>query len=77
VGHKKLIGPVDGWVFPRHAFYHHSSSGNAMLLSSFLTVSTLAGVALVTTNEEYCGACKAVETAISNASNVYYPGEHE
>jgi hypothetical protein len=48
-----------------------------MLLSPFLTVSALVGLALATTNEEYCAACKAIETAISNASNVYYPGENE
>ena len=46
-----------------------------MFLSPFLTVSALAGLALATTNEEYCAACKAVETAISNATNIYYPGE--
>ena len=48
-----------------------------MLLSPFLTVSALVGLALATINEEYCAACKVVETAISNASNVYYPGENE
>ena len=48
-----------------------------MLLGPFLTVSALAGLALATTNEEYCAACKAVETVISNASKVYYPGENE
>ena len=49
-----------------------------MLLSpKLLTVSALVGLALATTNEDYCAACKAVETAISNASNVYYPGENE
>ena len=48
-----------------------------MLLSPFLTVPVLAGLALATTNEEYCAACKAVETAISSASKVYYPGGHE
>ena len=47
-----------------------------MLLSPFLTVPVLAGLALATT-EEYCAACKAVETAISSASKVYYPGGHE
>ena len=47
-----------------------------MLLSAFLIVSALVGLALATTNEEYCAACRAVETAISNASNVYYPGEN-
>jgi hypothetical protein len=48
-----------------------------MRLSPFLTVSALVGLALATANEEYCAACKTVETAISNASNVYYPGESE
>ena len=48
-----------------------------MLLNHFLTVSALAGLALATTNEEYHAACKAVETAISDASKVYYPGEHD
>jgi hypothetical protein len=48
-----------------------------MLLNHFLTVSALAGLALATTNEEYRAACKTVETAISDASKVYYPGEHE
>jgi hypothetical protein len=48
-----------------------------MLLSPFLTVLVIVGFALATTNEEYCAACKAVETAITNASKVYYPGEHE
>jgi hypothetical protein len=48
-----------------------------MLLSPFLTVSVLAGLALATANKEYCAACKAVETAISSASKVYYPGENE
>jgi hypothetical protein len=48
-----------------------------MRLSPFLTILALVGLALATTNEDYCAACKAVETAISNASNVYYPGRHE
>jgi hypothetical protein len=48
-----------------------------MLLNPFLTVSALVGLALAANNEEYCAACKAVETAISNASNVYYPGGNE
>ena len=47
-----------------------------MLLSPFLTVSALAGLALTAT-EEYRAACEAVETAISSASNVYYPSERE
>ena len=48
-----------------------------MLLNHFLTVSALAGLALATTNEEYHAACKTVETTISDASKVYYPGEHD
>jgi hypothetical protein len=48
-----------------------------MRLSPFLTILALAVLALATTNEEYCAACKAVETAISNASSVYYPGGDE
>jgi hypothetical protein len=48
-----------------------------MLLSPVLTISALAGLSLATINEEYYTACKAVETAISNASNVYYPGENK
>ena len=48
-----------------------------MLLSPFLTLWVLAGLARATANKEYCVACKAVETAISSASNVYYPGENE
>ena len=47
-----------------------------MRFNHFLTVSALVGLAFAATNEEYCAACKAVETAISNASNVYYPGEN-
>ena len=47
-----------------------------MRLSPFLPVSALVSLALATTNEEHCAACKAVETAISIASNVYYPGEN-
>ena len=48
-----------------------------MLLSPFLTISALAALALATTNKKYYAACKTVETAISKASSVYYPGEHE
>jgi hypothetical protein len=57
-----------------------------MVLSPLLTVSVLAGLALAAANEEYqtvmssneySAACKMVETAISNASKVYYPGGHE
>jgi hypothetical protein len=48
-----------------------------MQLGPFLTILALVGLALATVNEDYCAACKAVETTISNASNVYYPGGHE
>jgi hypothetical protein len=48
-----------------------------MRLGPFLTASALAGLTLATTNEEYCAACRAVETVVSNASRVYYPGENE
>ena len=48
-----------------------------MRLSPFLTILALVGLTLATPNEEYCAACKAVETAISDASNVYYPGRYE
>jgi hypothetical protein len=61
----------------QHPFSTLSSSGDTMLLSPFLTVSALVGVALATTNDDYCAACKVVETAISNASKVYYPGKSE
>jgi hypothetical protein len=47
-----------------------------MLFGPFLIGSSLAGLALATTNEGHCAACKAVEAAISNASKVYYPGEN-
>ena len=47
-----------------------------MVLSPFLTVSALAGLALAATSKDCHAACKAVEIVISNASNVYYPGEH-
>jgi hypothetical protein len=48
-----------------------------MRFGPFLTASVLAGLALAATNEDYCAACKAVESAISDASNVHYPGKHE
>ena len=46
-----------------------------MVLSPFLTVSALAGLALAATSKDCHAACKAVEIVISNESNVYYPGE--
>jgi len=47
------------------------------MLSRLLTISALTGLGFHTIGNEYRQACKAVETAISNASNVYYPGEHD
>ena len=44
------------------------------MLSRFLTIPALAGLAFGTTGKEYLLACKAVERVISNASEVYYPG---
>ena len=48
-----------------------------MVLSAFLTVLALAGLALAATGKDCHAACKAVEIVISNESNVYYPGENE
>ena len=48
-----------------------------VILSRFLTIFPLAGLAFATVREEYLPACHAVEAAISNASNVYYSGEYE
>jgi len=45
------------------------------MFSRLLTIPALAGLALAI-GEEYRPACEAVEVAISNASKVYYPGEH-
>jgi hypothetical protein len=45
-----------------------------MMLSSFLTISALAGLGLANAGNQYQSACEAVEDTISNASNVYYPG---
>ena len=46
-------------------------------LSRLLTILPLAGLTFFTTGNNYLSACQAVEAAISNASKVYYPGEHE
>jgi len=47
------------------------------MLSRLLTIPALTGLTLLTIGDEYRQACKAVEVAISNASEVYYPGEHD
>lgn len=56
-------------------FSFDPSIGKTMMLSSLLTISALAGLGFATTSNEYRLACKAVEAAISNMSNVYYPGD--
>ena len=48
-----------------------------MILSCFFTTLALVGLAFAAIDEGYLTACKAVEVAISNASEVYYPGESE
>ena len=47
------------------------------MFSRFLAISTLAGLAFASTNEEYRRTCKAIEGVISGSSEVYYPGESE
>ena len=46
-----------------------------MILARFLTIFPFVGLAFATIGEGYLPACREVEAAISNASNVYYPGE--
>jgi len=48
-----------------------------MMLSRFFTILALAGLAFAAIDEGYLTVCQAVEVAISNASEVYYPGESE
>jgi len=48
-----------------------------MILSRFFTTSALVGLAFAAIDEGYLTACQAVEVAISNASEVYYPGESD
>jgi len=47
------------------------------MLSRLLAISALTGLGFNTIGNEYRQACKTVEAAISNASKVYYPGEHD
>lgn len=42
---------------------------------NILAISALAGLAFATSDNEWYPACKLVEAAISNASNVYYSGK--
>ena len=48
-----------------------------MMPSRFFTTLTLVGLAFAAIDEGYLTACQAVEVAISNASEVYYPGESQ
>lgn len=46
-----------------------------MILSRLLTISALAGpLVFATAGNEYHKACEAAEAVMSDASNVYYPG---
>jgi len=47
------------------------------MLTGVLTVLALTGLGLAAIGDEFRLACKAVEAAISNASDVYYPGEFD
>ena len=53
-----------------------SSPREMVMLSRFLAVSALVGLASATPNSDYLAACRAVEAAISTASDVYYSGEY-
>lgn len=48
-----------------------------MILSRILATFALAGLASATGDKECYSACKVVEAAISNLSDVYYPGKYE
>ena len=53
----------------------YSLTGMITFLSRFLTFFSLATLAFATAGNDYRSACQAVKAAISNASEVYYPGE--
>jgi len=48
-----------------------------MMLTRFFAILPLVGLVFATANEGYRPACRAIEVAISNASDVYYPGQSE
>ena len=59
-------------------FRPRSSTSEMMIfLSRSLAISLLVGLASATTENANWLSCKVVESAISNASGVYYPGEHK
>jgi len=47
------------------------------MLNRFFAILPLVGLAFATADEGYLPACRAIEAAISNASDVYYPGQFE
>jgi len=47
------------------------------MLNRFVTILALTGLAFATAGSKYRLACEAVDAAISEASEVYYPGEYE
>ena len=51
------------------------SSAEEVMMFNILAISALAGLAFATSDNEWYPACKLVEAAISNASNVYYSGK--
>jgi len=53
------------------------SATDPTMFSRLLTISMLIGLALSAVDDEYHQACRAVEAAMSNASDVYYPGEYD
>ena len=48
-----------------------------MILSRLLTISAFVGLAFAIADNKYRPACKSVEAAISDVSDVYYPGEYK
>ena len=47
------------------------------MLNRFFAILLLVGLAFATADEGYLPACRAVEAAISDASNIYYPGQSD
>ena len=66
--------PLGGLLVSR-ALSPYSLAGEMIVLSRFLTILPPATLAFATIGEGYRPACQRVEAAISNASEVYYPGE--
>jgi len=47
------------------------------MLNCLLTILALTGLGSAATGIEYRPACETLEDVISDASKVYYPGEHD